>query len=411
ASNRPNALDSALRRPGRFDREINIKVPSQQERLEILQIHTRRMPGIENVNLEELSRITHGFVGADLAALGREAAMCTLRELLPLIDYDEETIPSIVLEKLEVKEEQFFEALKEIQPSAIREIFIETPNIKWEDIGGLSEIKERLMESVEWPLKKKENLQRIGIIPPKGILLYGPPGTGKTMLARAIATESEANFIAIKGPELLSKWVGESEKNIREMFRIAKMASPVIIFFDEIDAISGGRGQGMSDGNNVSQRMLSQLLTEMDGLEPIQDIVIIGATNRPDLIDPALLRPGRFDRLIQVPMPDEKSLVQIINVHSSSMPLSDDFDVKKFAAGLQYYTGADVQALCYEAGLQALRENIDANIVHLKHFEQAKNIIHPSLNDQILNFYANIEIMLRHKSSSGIFRKEKFEFL
>ncbi|MHA1990440.1 MAG: CDC48 family AAA ATPase [Candidatus Hodarchaeales archaeon] len=410
ASNRPNALDPALRRPGRFDREINIKVPSQQERLEILQIHTRRMPGIEKVNLEELARITHGFVGADLAALGREAAMCTLREVLPYINYEEGIISAEILEKLKVNEAHFYEALKEIQPSAIREIFIETPNIKWEDVGGLEDIKQNLIEAVEWPLKRKENLIRMGINPPKGILLYGPPGTGKTMLARAIASESEANFIAIKGPELLSKWVGESEKNIREIFQKARMASPVILFFDEIDAITEGRGQGSSEGSNVSQRMLSQLLTEMDGLEPIQDIVIIGATNRPDLIDSALLRPGRFDRLILVPPPNKDSLIQILKAHTKTMPLNKDVDLENYALGLLNYTGADIQALCHEAGLQALRENIEANQVHLKHFEQAKNIIHPSINDQIISFYENIEKIFRHRSSSNIIQKDKLEF-
>jgi transitional endoplasmic reticulum ATPase len=368
------------------------------------------MPGIEKVNLEELARITHGFVGADLAALGREAAMCTLREVLPYINYEEGTIPADILEKLRVNEAHFYEALKEIQPSAIREIFIETPNIKWEDVGGLEDIKQNLIEAVEWPLKKKENLTTKGINPPKGILLYGPPGTGKTMLARAIASESEANFIAINGPELLSKWVGESEKNIREIFQKARMASPVILFFDEIDAITEGRGQGSSEGSNVSQRMLSQLLTEMDGLEPIQDIVIIGATNRPDLIDSALLRPGRFDRLISVPPPNKDSLIQILKAHTKTMPLNKDVDLESYALGLLNYTGADIQALCYEAGLQALRENIEANQVHLKHFEQAKNTIHPSINDQIISFYENIEKIFRHRSSSNILQKDKLEF-
>ena len=411
ASNRPNALDTALRRPGRFDREIYIKVPNQKERLEIIQIHTRRMPGIEKVNLEELARITHGFVGADLAALAREAAIRTLREALPYIDYDKGTIPSNILEKLEVTEKHFLDAMKEIQPSAIREVFVETPNVLWSDVGGLDEVKQSLIEAVEWPLKYRQHLQRIGITPPKGILLYGPPGTGKTLLAKAIATESEANFIAIKGPSLLSKWVGESERSLRDIFHKARMASPAIIFFDEIDAIASGRSGASEESGNVGQRILSQLLTEMDGLEPIQDIVIIAATNRPDLVDTALLRPGRFDRIIHISAPDESAREKILRIHTHGMPLANDVSLEELAKELINYTGADIEALCREAGLLALRENLNSEQVYLRHFKMAMHVIYGSINNKVLQFYTGIEEQLRHKIRTSVDSKDKFDFL
>ncbi|OYT62721.1 MAG: AAA family ATPase, partial [Thermofilum sp. ex4484_15] len=306
ATNRPNALDPALRRPGRFDREIEIGVPDKQGRYEILLVHTRNMPLAKDVDLNKLAEITHGFVGADLAALCREAAMKALRRYLPQIDLEEEQIPPEVLEKIEVKMEDFMKAFREITPTALREVEIEVPNVRWEDIGGLGEVKQELREAVEWPLKYPKSFKRLGIEPPKGILLYGPPGCGKTLLAKAVATESEANFISVRGPEIFSKWVGESEKAIREIFRKARQVAPCVVFLDEVDSIAPMRGMGVGD-SMVTERVVSQLLTEIDGIEKLEGVVVIGATNRPDILDPALLRPGRFDRIIYVPPPDEKA--------------------------------------------------------------------------------------------------------
>ncbi|PLJ77267.1 MAG: AAA family ATPase, partial [Thermofilum sp. NZ13] len=326
ATNRPNALDPALRRPGRFDREIEIGIPDKRGRLEILKVHTRSMPLAKNVDLEKLAEITHGYVGADLAALCREAAMKALRRVLPKIDLEKEEIPVEVLETIEVEMEDFLNAFREITPSALREIEVEVPNVRWDDIGGLEDVKQQLREAVEWPLKYPESFERLGIDPPKGILLYGPPGTGKTLLAKAVATESEANFVSIKGPEIFSKWVGESERAIREIFRKARQAAPCVIFIDEIDALAPMRGLVSSD-SGVTERVVSQLLTEMDGLERLEGVVVIAATNRPDIIDPALLRPGRFDRLVYVPPPDEKARLEIFKVHTRRMPLAEDVDL------------------------------------------------------------------------------------
>ncbi|MBC7130553.1 CDC48 family AAA ATPase, partial [Candidatus Bathyarchaeota archaeon] len=330
ATNRPEALDPALRRPGRFDREIEIGVPDKQGRYEILQIHTRGMPLAEDVDLKKLAEMTHGYTGADLAALCRETAMKALRRYLPQINLEEERIPPEVLEKMEVKMEDFLNAYKEITPTAMREVYVEVPTVRWEDIGGLEEVKQELREAVEWPMKNPEVFKKMGIKPPKGILLYGPPGCGKTLLARAVATESGANFITIKGPEVFSKWVGESEKAIREVFRKARMAAPSIIFFDEIDSLVPRRGLGYSD-SGVTERVISQLLTEMDGIITLEGVVVIAATNRPDIVDPAVLRPGRFDRLIYVPEPDEKSRLQIFKIHTRHMPLAKDVSLEQLA--------------------------------------------------------------------------------
>jgi transitional endoplasmic reticulum ATPase len=386
ATNRPNALDPALRRPGRFDREIEIGVPDRDGRKEILQIHTRGMPLAKDVDLDKIADMTHGFVGADLEALCKEAAMSALRRILPKIKLEEARIPPEVLEELKVTKEDFENALKVVQPSAMREVLIEVPKVKWEDIGGLENVKQELREAVEWPLKYPEVFQRMGIEPPKGILLYGPPGTGKTLLAKAVATESEANFIAVKGPELMSKWVGESEKGVRETFRKAKTAAPCIIFFDEIDSLCPARGAGYGDAG-VTDRVISQFLTEMDGIEKLGKVVVIGATNRPDLVDPALLRPGRFDRLIYVPPPDEKARLEILKIHTRGMPLAKDVDLEALAKQLEGYSGADIAALCREAAMLALREDINSKEVKLRHFQEAKKKIKPSLTPEVLTYY------------------------
>jgi len=386
ATNRPGALDPALRRPGRFDREIEIGVPDKQGRYEILQIHTRGMPLAEDVDLKKLSEMTHGYTGADLAALCRETAMKALRRYLPQINLEEERIPPSVLEKMEVKMEDFMNAYKEVTPTAMREVYIEVPTVHWEDIGGLEEVKRELKEAVEWPMKNPEMFQRLGIKPPKGILLYGPPGCGKTLLARAVATESEANFITIKGPEVFSKWVGESEKAIREVFRKARMAAPSVIFFDEIDSLVPRRGLGFAD-SGVSERVISQLLTEMDGIVALEDIVVIAATNRPDIVDPAVLRPGRFDRLIYVPEPDEKSRLQIFKIYTKNMPLAKDVNISELVAMTKNYSGADIEALCREAAMQALRRDINAKEVAMIDFQDAIKRTGPSITPDMEKWY------------------------
>ncbi|MFZ8855249.1 MAG: CDC48 family AAA ATPase, partial [Thermofilaceae archaeon] len=386
ATNRPNAIDPALRRPGSFDREIEIGIPDKRGRLEILKVHTRSMPLAKDVDLEKLAEITHGYVGADLAALCREAAMKALRRVLPMIDLEKEEIPLEVLETIEVKMEDFMNAFREITPSALREIEVEVPTVRWDDIGGLEEVKQQLREAVEWPLKHPEAFERLGIDPPKGILLYGPPGTGKTLLAKAVATESEANFIGVKGPEVLSKWVGESERAIREIFRKARQAAPCVVFFDEIDALAPMRGLVTSD-SGVTERVVSTLLTEMDGLERLEGVVVIAATNRPDVLDPALLRPGRFDRLIYVPPPDERARLEILKVHTRRMPLAEDVDLAEIAKRTEGYTGADLEVLVREAGLLALREDINIQKVYARHFEEALKKVKPSLTPDIVKFY------------------------
>jgi len=389
ATNRPDALDPALRRPGRFDREIELRVPDRDGRNEILQIHTRGMPLADDVVLSELSNITHGFVGADLAALCREAAMNALRKILPDIDLEQQTIPQEVLENLFVTKDDFMESLKSISPSALREVFIEVPDIRWGDIGGLDELKETLIEVVEWPLTNSDDFKRIGINPSKGILLFGPPGTGKTMLSKAVATESKANFISVKGSEILSKWFGESERKITEIFKKAKQASPCIIFFDEIDAIAPTRG-GAEGEPRVVERMVNTLLSEMDGLEELRGVVVIGATNRPDLMDPALLRPGRFDEVVLVPPPDEKARLSILKVHVKNMSLSDDVKLKDLAKGTVGFSGADIEALCRKAGMIALHENIKINNVSAKHFEEALKKINPSTTSRTKDYYEEV---------------------
>ncbi|NJF24810.1 CDC48 family AAA ATPase [Thermococcus sp. Bubb.Bath] len=464
ATNRPDALDPALRRPGRFDREIEVGVPDKQGRKEILQIHTRGMPiepefrkdavikileeleqndayrdAVEKALLkvkkaseaeipgilreiderlydevraklidgllEELADATHGFVGADLAALAREAAMAALRRLISegKIDFEVEHIPKEVLEELKVTRRDFYEALKMVEPSALREVLLEVPNVRWDDVGGLEDVKQELREAVEWPLKYPEAFMGLGITPPKGILLYGPPGTGKTLLAKAVANESEANFIAIKGPEVLSKWVGESEKNIREIFRKARQAAPTVIFIDEIDAIAPRRG---TDTNHVTDRLINQLLTEMDGIQENSGVVVIGATNRPDIIDPALLRPGRFDRLILVPAPDEKARLEIFKVHTKGVPLAKDVKLEELAKRTEGYTGADIAAAVREAAMLAMRRALQEGIIRpgmkasevrekvkvtMKDFEEALKKIGPSVGKETMEYYRKMQ--------------------
>ncbi len=361
ATNRPNSIDEALRRPGRFDREIEIRIPDRNGRLEILQIHTRGMPLAEDVDLERLADLTHGYAGADLAALAKEAAMAALRRVLPDVNLEAEEIPVDVLNRIQVTKADFRNALKDMQPSTLREVLIEKPNIKWDDIGALEQAKQELREAVEWPLKYAKVFDHMNARPPKGILLYGPPGTGKTMLAKAVATESEANFISVKGPEFLNKWVGESEKAVRETFRKARQASPCVIFMDEIDSITPQRGTG-SD-NNATERVISQMLTEMDGLEALNDVVVIAATNRPDIIDPALLRPGRFDKAIYIGPPDKESRKKIFQIQTKSKPLDKDVDLDVLADKTEGCTGADIAAICNEAVMGAVRELVKSGKV------------------------------------------------
>ncbi|MDP3786576.1 MAG: CDC48 family AAA ATPase, partial [Candidatus Omnitrophota bacterium] len=345
ATNIPNTIDPALRRPGRFDREISIPIPDKNGRLEILGIHTRGMPLAEDVSLEKLAEITHGFVGADLEALAREAAMSALRKILPKIDFEMAEIPYETLMKLEVTMDNFRDAMKEVEPSAIREVFVEVPNVQWDDVGGLENIKEELKEAVEWPLKYSEVFKKANTTPPKGILLYGVPGTGKTLLGKAIATESGVNFISVKGPSLISKYVGESERGIREVFKIAKQASPTILFFDEIDAVVPKRGSSSTDAH-VTERVISQFLTEMDGIEELKGVVVLATTNRLDLVDPAILRSGRFDLLLELPKPDEKTRVEIFKIHTKDKPIDKDVELKTLAKEADGKVGADIELIC-----------------------------------------------------------------
>jgi transitional endoplasmic reticulum ATPase len=396
ATNRPNSLDPALRRPGRFDREIEIKVPNEKGRLEVFQIHTRNMPLDKKISLNEFSKITHGFVGADISAVCREAAMAALRRYLPKIDLESETIDPELLEQIEVTKDDFESALKEVLPSGIREVFVEVPNVPWDQVGGLEELKQRLVEAVDWPLSHPTIFTRMGIRPPKGILLYGPPGCGKTLLARAVATESEANFISIKGPELLSKWVGESEKAIREIFRKAKMAAPCIIFFDEFDSIAPSRGRHTSD-SGVSEKVLSQFLTELDGLEVMKDIVVIAATNRPDILDPALIRPGRIDRILLVPAPEEKARFEILKIFTKEMPLATNINIEKLSELTEGFTGADIETWCREAAMLALRENLKARKVTAEHFKESRKEMHPSMTKEITDWYEKFGAKLKSR--------------
>lgn len=374
ATNRPESIDPALRRPGRFDREIEIGVPDRDGRSEILKIHVRNMPLSEDVDLNEIADVTYGYTGADISALVKESAIKTLRRILPDLNIEEEFIPAEKLEKIKVTREDFFNALREIRPSALREVFIEKPNVRWEDIGGLEKIKAEISEAVELPLKNPQAFDMMGIRPVKGILLFGPPGTGKTLLAKAAATESKANFIAIHGPEVLSKWVGESEKTVREIFRKARQAAPCIIFIDEIDAITPKRGLGES--TLVMERVVDTLLTELDGLRGLKGVVVIGATNRPDILDVALMRAGRFDKLIELPIPDERTRLEILKVHTRKMPLDRSVDLKELSKITQGYTGADIENMVREAGMTAIR--IGSKNVSMNMFMEAMKVIRAS---------------------------------
>ena len=390
ATNRPNSIDPALRRPGRFDREIELRAPDKNGRLQILKIHTRGMPLTKDVDLEAIAKITHGFVGADLSALAKEAAMVVLRRVLPKIELKEnEEIPEEVLKELKVRKKDFDESLKVVRPSAMREVLVETPNVSWDDVGGLDIIKQELKEAIEWPLKYPEAFVRLGIKAPKGILLYGPPGTGKTLLAKAVAKESESNFIQVKGPSLLSMWVGKSEEGIRKVFSRARQVSPCIVFFDEMDALAGKRG--LETGAKVTERVLNQLLAEMDGIEDLTNVVIIGATNRPDMLDGALLRPGRFDRILLVGASDKEGRLQIFKIHTKNMPLASDVNISKIIDQTEGYVGADIESLVREAAMLALRENIDAKEVKMKHFEDAIKKVGASVTKADMDRYRKIE--------------------
>ncbi|MFA4852889.1 MAG: CDC48 family AAA ATPase [Bacteroidales bacterium] len=385
ATNIPNTIDPALRRPGRFDREIAVTIPDKKGRLEILQIHTRGVPLAQDVSLERLSEITHGFVGADLEALAREAAMTALRKILPKIDFEMAEIPYELLMALEVTMNNFYEAMKEVEPSAIREVFVEVPDVKWEDVGGLDEIKEALKEAVEWPLKYADIFEKAHTNPPKGIMLYGKPGTGKTYLAKAIAHESGVNFISVKGPQVMSKYIGESEKGVRELFSKARQAAPTILFLDEIDSIVPRRS-GDTSGSNVTERVISQFLTEMDGIEDIKGVMVLAATNRLDLIDPALLRSGRFDMMFELPLPDENTREKIFEIHTRNKSLDKKINLKKLAKETETLTGADIEFICRKASMLAIRELIENSqnndkiknmdiIIKEKHFEEIIQLV------------------------------------
>lgn len=405
ATNRIDAVDPALRRPGRFDREINIGVPDKKGRMEILAIHTRGMPlGMDEEKksqfLDEIAGLTYGFVGADLAALSRESAMNALRRYLPEIDLDK-PIPTEILEKMQVTDDDFREALKAIEPSSLREVTVEVPSITWEDIGGLETVKGELRETVELPLLKPEVFKKLGIRAAKGFLLYGPPGVGKTLLAKAVANESNANFISVKGPEVLSKWVGESEKAVREIFKKAKQVAPTIVFLDEVDSIAPRRGQYGDTG--VTERIVNQLLTSLDGIEVLQGVVVLAATNRPDIIDPGLLRAGRFDKMIYIPSPDVSSRMKILEVHTKLMPLAKDVSLDELAQKTEGYVGADLENLCREAGMMAYRENPEAIEVSQKNFIDAMKTIRPSVDEEVIKFYQNLSQTL----NKGIKEKKK----
>ncbi len=398
ATNRPNAIDQALRRGGRFDREIEIGVPDTKGRKEVLQIHTRNMPLADDVSINEIANKTYGFVGADLENLAKEAAMSALRRNLPTMSWKEtEELSQDVLEKLKVSRKDFDNALKMVEPSAMREVMIEIPNVNWEDVGGLEEVKDKLQEMVEWPLKNPKAFDRLGIRPPAGILLYGPPGCGKTMLAKAVATEAGANFISVKGPEVFTMWVGESERKIREIFRRAKQVAPSIIFFDEIDSLTPKRG--MEFGSRATENIVSQILTEMSGLEDMHNVTVIAATNRPDMLDPAILRPGRFDRQVLVQSPNTKAREAIFKVHTKSMPLAKDVDLKNLARDTEGYSGADIEAVCREAGLNAMREDMNAKSVNKKHFAEALEESKPSIDQAVIKHYQNLMERMRAKAT------------
>jgi len=388
ATNRIDAIDPALRRPGRFDREIEIGVPDRMERLEIFQIHTRGMPLAGDVKLEDISERTHGFVGADISALAREAAMKALRRYLPRIKLEEE-VPREILNSMQVTANDFEVALKEVEPSAMREVLVEIPKVVWDDVGGLDEAKQEIIEAVEWPLKSPQKFEKMGIHPPKGILLYGPPGTGKTLLAKAAANESSANFISVRGPQLLSKWVGESEKAVREVFKKARQVAPSILFLDELDAIAPIRG--LEIGSKSTERVVNQLLTELDGIETLRNVVVIAATNRPEIVDPALIRSGRFDRLVFVGPPGRSGRIEIFNIHLKNIPLSDDVNIEELADLTDNYVGADIESLCREAVMLALRENFDVEKVEMKHFRDSLKKVRPALVEGMVEYYEKLQ--------------------
>ena len=403
ATNRRDALDPALRRPGRFDREIEIGVPDREGRQEIMDVHTRQMPISEDFEINWVLDNTYGFVGADLAALVREAAMKALRRYLPEIELDEETIPPEVLEKMEVRMDDFKEAIRDIEPSALREIYVQVPEVTWDEVGGLQDVKERLKESVEWPLNMPEKFEHFGITPPRGIMLFGAPGTGKTLIAKAIANEAKANFISIKGPELISKWVGESEKAVREVFKKAKQSSPSIVFLDEFESIAGMRRSHSGEGSDVMNRVVNQLLSSLDGVEGMEGVIVVAATNRPEMIDPALMRSGRFERVLHIPPPDRDSRSAILKIHTKDMPLGK-FKIDDLAASMENYTGADIEAVCREAALIAMRD--EKKTVTRKHFETAVERVRPTVNDEMMQYYSKLEETLTSglesvKRSSG----------
>jgi len=401
ATNRINSIDPALRRPGRFDREIEISVPDKKARLNILKIHTRNMPLTKSVNLENLAGRTHGFVGADLSALTKEAAMNILRKVLPSLKLTEnEVIPKEVLDKLIIAGEDFEEALRVVRPSAMREVLVEAPNIGWADIGGLEKTKQQLKEAVEWPIKSPEAFKRLGIRAPRGILLYGPPGTGKTLLAKAVAKESEANFIHVKGPSLLSMWVGKSEEGVRKVFERARQVAPCVVFFDEIDALAGRRG--IEAGTKVTERVLNQILAEVDGLEGLKDVTIIGATNRPDMLDPALLRPGRFDRIILVDVPNEESRKKILEVHLKDTPLAEDVNIAEIVKATEGFVGADIEGLVIEAAMNSLRKDIQSKLVTKKDFDEALSKIRPSVSPDTAKRYKKLEEYYLKNAKAGL---------
>ncbi len=395
ATNRIDAIDPALRRPGRFDREIEIGVPDRVDRLEIIQIHVQNMPIDESVNLEDLADRTNGFVGADISALCKEAAMKVLRRHLPEISFDDD-IPEEVLDQMSVTGHDFENALKEIEPSAMREVLVEVSDVSWRDVGGIGPVRQEIVEAVEWPLKRPAKFEEMGIRPPRGVLLYGPPGTGKTLIARAVARETKATFISIKGPQLLSKWVGESEKAVREVFKKARQVSPAIIFFDELDAIAPMRG--MEEGHRTSERVVNQLLAEMDGLETLKDVVVIGATNRPDIFDPALLRSGRFDRLLFVGPPDRSGRLEILKIHTSKTPNGDDVSLEELAELTESFVGSDLESLCREAVMLALREDpeaSEASEVEMRHYREALKRVRPSFEENMVRYYERINERFR----------------
>jgi len=389
ATNRVDSVDPALRRPGRFDREIEIGVPDERGREEILQIHTRGMPLSDDVNLADLAAETHGFVGADIESLTKESAMKTLRRYLPEIDLDEEDVPPSLIDRMIIKRDDFDGALNEVSPSAMREVLVELPKISWDDVGGLDDAKGEVKEAVEWPLSNPERFSRLGIEPPSGVLLYGPPGTGKTLMAKAVANETNANFISVRGPQLLSKWVGESEKAIRQTFRKARQVSPTVIFFDELDSLAPSRGGDV--GSNVSERVVNQLLTELDGLEDMKNVMVIGATNRPDMIDPALIRSGRFDRLVMVGQPDIEGRERILGIHTDDTPLAADVSLREMAEITDGYVGSDLKSIAREAAIHALRDDPDAEIVAMRHFRAALESVRPTITDDILDYYDRME--------------------